>query len=187
MPSGGEPSRQRCAYGYALSSESMQDVHDRLQPLCTKCVAPRDPPTQSKGKRKIPEETASIKSEPPDADVTAHERSNGRTRTRLTKGEKLDVIKLRETKTQVAEIARRFSCGERTVYNIIKNRSALEEEAKSPEYNDARKSARPSLYPKVCLVSQGYYFVVHEPASVPVTLKWVSFLYNTCFLRICGL
>lgn len=123
-----------------------------LEPLRTKCPTERVACTtgrnQSNGKRKMTE-TTGFGHQSPNADTEADGQDSCRSRTRLTKGEKLEVLKLRDAKIQVSEIARRLSCGERTVYDILKNKNALQEEAKSPGFNDARKSERPSRYPKV--------------------------------------
>lgn len=123
-------------------------------------------------------ETTGFEHQSPNADTKADGQDACRSRTRLTKGEKLDVLKLRDAKIQVSEIARRLSCGERTVYDILKNKSALQEEAKSPGFNDARKSERPSRYPKVGRDRHGYVLLV------PYELQTESAL--SCFQEMCS-
>lgn len=75
--------------------------------------------------------------------------SKRKSRTRLTREQKMEVLKLKRAKVHVPEIARRFSCTERTVYHIAREKEALEEEAKSAGYRKALKSIRPAGYPKV--------------------------------------
>lgn len=72
-----------------------------------------------------------------------------KSRTRLTREQKMEVLKLKRAKVHVPEIARRFACTERTVYYIARNKEALEKEANSPGYRSAAKSLRSSFFPEV--------------------------------------
>lgn len=124
------------------NSEELNPVPVNSQTL----VSPSDATSQSKGKRKARD------SETPAASPLTSNESAGdksRSRTRLTRGQKIEVLQLLRENVQYKEIARRYTCSERTIYSIAEKRETLEKEAESAGYDDSAKSLRPAAIPKV--------------------------------------
>ncbi|CAN0079347.1 unnamed protein product, partial [Laminaria digitata] len=72
----------------------------------------------------------------PSADTTS------KSRTQLTLGQKLEMLKLLTQKVSHRELARRFKCAARTVSNVAQNRAALEAEGASSSGGRSGSSTR---------------------------------------------
>lgn len=75
--------------------------------------------------------------------------ASGKSRVRLSHGQKMDVLGLLKQRVSHAQIAHRFGCGERTVSNIAQQRKQLEEEDKAAGCDQSAKSRRKGYFPKV--------------------------------------
>lgn len=83
------------------------------------------------------EEIIGIEKESPNAKTVVRGQSSCRSRARLTRGGKLSFLNLLETNIHVSEVARRFSCGEKTAHKIVKIIRALEMEFSPEDRNGA--------------------------------------------------
>lgn len=154
----GEARGEECSCLAApYADETIHEGQNHLHSVRPTCKATRDAIVRRTGKRKLSDANDSGHSS-----LTSKYSAGqwSKSRTRLTMGQKLEILELQRSKVQVSEIARRYSCGERTVYSILKNKGFLEGEAKSPVYKGDRKTLRSGLYPQVCCMPQTR--VVHE-------------------------
>lgn len=116
------------------------------------CVAKRAASNQMNGKHDVKEEAVDTEDVPPSPPSETSDEGDRKKRTRLTHGQKLKVLQLHGEKLQIAEIARRFCCSERTIYRLIRGKDALEEKAKAYGYNKDTKSFRGCRFPEVCFL-----------------------------------
>lgn len=105
--------------------------------------------------------------------------ASGKSRVRLSHGQKMDVLGLLKERVSHAQIAHRFGCGERTVSNIAQQRKKLEEEDKLAGCDQSAKSRRRGYFPKVALIDIRYNVRI----CMWCTCSYLSRLCKFCRLK----
>ena len=130
--------------------------------ICHTCISKRSPSNSAKRK----EGQGFLQ---PDARKKKKTQESG-SRKRLSFEEKLEIIKLLDSKVARPEVARRFGCGITAIASVKREKAALEAAVATNERSASSKSARGGDFPKVraccvCACVGGcFFFCFHRAA-----------------------